>query len=113
MSFVGSDTLGQLSPPFSREVFVLCFLPLLGYNLRKLWRYSDGRVQHPLRALAAVGRCIAKTFRDDTRFRGDDEKLRLQRGTSRQRKNSTFASRNQTVLGGAAEIGPLMPKTAS
>jgi len=33
--------------------------------------------------------------------------------TSGQRKNSPFASRNQPVLGGAAEIGPLMPKTAS
>ncbi len=32
---------------------------------------------------------------------------------SGQRKNSTLTSRNQTVLGGAAEIGPLMPKTAS
>src|SRR6516162_3036436 len=29
-----------------------------------------------------------------------------------QRKNSIFASRNQTVLGGAADIGPLMPNTA-
>jgi hypothetical protein len=26
--------------------------------------------------------------------------------------NSIFASRNQTVLGGASEIGPLMPNTA-
>jgi hypothetical protein len=46
-------------------------------------------------------------------FAGMTKNLGLQRVTSGQRKNSTFAARNQTVLGGAAEIGPLMPKTAS
>jgi hypothetical protein len=46
-------------------------------------------------------------------FAGMTKNLGLQRVTSGQRKNSTFASRNQTLLGGAAEIGPLMPKTAS